>query len=75
METPTAATPTAALTKSQRFYQKHKAEIAERNKELVKCECGTFITRNNMAKHRKTQTHMLKAKIIKIEFVDDDEVE
>jgi len=70
METPTA---TPILTKSQRHYQAHKAEIAEKNKELVKCECGTFITRNNMAKHKKTQKHMLKAKIIKFEFIDDDE--
>jgi hypothetical protein len=70
METPTA---TPILTKSQRHYQAHKAEIAERNKEMVKCECGTFITRNNMAKHKKTQKHMLKAKIIKFEFVPDDE--
>jgi hypothetical protein len=64
---------TPKQTKSQRHYQAHKEEIAERNKEKVKCECGTFITRNNMAKHKKTQTHMLKAKIIKFEFVDDDE--
>lgn len=69
------ATPieTPKQTKSQRHYQAHKAEIAERNKEKVKCECGTFITRNNMAKHKKTTTHLLKAKIIKYEFVDDDE--
>ena len=62
---------TPILSKSQRHYQAHKAEIAEKNKEMIKCECGTFITRNNMAKHKKTQKHMLKAKIIKFEFVPD----
>ena len=60
-------------TKSQKYYQAHKEEIAEKNKEMIKCECGTFITRNNMAKHKKTTTHMLKAKIVKYEFVADDE--
>ncbi len=66
-------TPTPKQTKSQRFYQKHKEEIAERNKEKTTCECGTFITRNNMAKHKKTQTHMLKLKIIKYEFIPDED--
>ena len=60
------------LTKSQRFYQAHKEEIAERNKIKTKCECGAMITINNISKHRKTQTHMLKMKIIKYEFIDDD---
>ena len=70
METP-ITTEATKQTKSQRFYQNHKEEIKEKNKEKIKCECGTFITRNNMAKHKKTQKHMLKAKIIKFEFVPD----
>ena len=63
------------LTKSQRHYQNHKEEIAERNKEKVKCECGSSITRNNLAKHKKTTTQLLKAKIIKYEFVNEDEAD
>jgi hypothetical protein len=59
-------------TKSQRFYQNHKEEIAERNKVKIECECGTFISRNNIAKHKKTTSHMLKAKIIKYEFIEDE---
>ena len=59
------------LTKSQKFYQNHKEEIKEKNKEKLECECGTLITRNNMAKHRKTAKHLLKAKIIKFEFIPD----
>jgi hypothetical protein len=74
METPTT-TEAPKLSKHQRFYQKNKEEIKEKNKEKIQCECGTFITRNNMAKHKKTQIHMLKAKIIKFEFIKDDEVE
>jgi hypothetical protein len=70
METPT---PTPKQSKYQRFYQKHKEEIAEKNKEKIKCECGTFICRNNVSKHRKTQTHMLKLKIIKYEFIPDED--
>jgi hypothetical protein len=64
METP--------LTKYQKYYQANKSEIAERNKEKVKCECGKYITRNNIAKHKKTTTHLLKAKIIKFEFIPDE---
>ena len=60
------------LTKSQKYYQAHKEEIAEKNKQKIKCECGAMITINNISKHRKTQLHMLKAKIIKFEFIDDD---
>jgi hypothetical protein len=60
-------------TKSQKFYQAHKAEIAEKNKEKILCDCGTLITRNNMSKHKKTTTHMLKAKLIKYEFVADED--
>jgi ribosomal protein S27AE len=60
------------LTKSQKYYQAHKEEIAEKNKVKTKCECGAFITQNNMAKHKKTQIHMLKAKIVKYEFIDED---
>ena len=64
---------TKQQTKSQRFYQNHKEEIAEKNKIKTKCECGSYITPNNMSKHRKTTSHMLMAKIIKFEFVNDDE--
>lgn len=71
METPIQ--PQRVLSKSQKFYQNHKVEIAERNKEKIECECGTFITRNNMAKHKKTTTHLLKAKIIKFEFIAGEE--
>jgi len=59
-------------TKSQKYYQAHKEEISEKNKIKIKCECGAFITQNNMSKHKKTQIHMLKAKIVKYEFIDED---
>jgi hypothetical protein len=58
---------------SKRYYENHKAEIAERNKEHVKCDCGKLITRNNLAKHKKTTTHLLKLKIIKFEFIPDED--
>lgn len=59
-------------TKSQRYYNAHKEEIAEKNKQKIKCECGVLITLNNMAKHKKTTKHMLMAKIIKYEFIDSE---
>lgn len=59
-------------TKSQKHYQANKEAIAEKNKEKIKCECGILITRNNMAKHKKTTKHLLMAKIIKYEFIDSD---
>lgn len=40
--------------------------------QKIKCECGTLITRNYMAKHKKTTKHLLGAKIIKYEFIDSD---
>lgn len=59
-------------TKSQKHYHANKEAIAEKNKEKLTCECGILITRNNMAKHRKTTKHLLMAKIIKYEFIDSD---
>lgn len=74
METPTPdLILTPKLSKYQKYYQANKSEVAERNKEKVKCECGTYITRNNMSKHKKTTIHLLKTKIIKYEFIPDEE--
>ena len=60
-------------TPSQKYYQKHKEEIQEKNKEKIKCECGILITPQNIWRHKKTSKHLLKAKIIKYEFIPDDE--
>ena len=59
-------------TKSQKYYNAHKEEIAEKNKQKIKCDCGVLITLNNMSKHRKTTKHLLIAKIVKYEFIDSD---
>jgi len=39
------------------YYQEHKDEIKEKRKEIIKCECGSEITKSNLSNHRKTKKH------------------
>lgn len=39
------------------FYQRHKQEILEKNKEKVVCECGLEINKRHITRHTNSQTH------------------
>jgi ribosomal protein S27AE len=66
--------PLTQQERQRNYYEKNRETILEKNKEKQVClECGALITRLNMARHKKTTTHLLKAKIIKYEFIPDDE--
>lgn len=49
----------------KKYYQKNKEKILEKNKQKVECKCGKKVTRYNMSKHKKTESHKRVAKIIK----------
>jgi predicted GIY-YIG superfamily endonuclease len=51
-------------------YEQNKDNILEK----ITCECGCVITKCYLAKHQKTQKHLLLTKQIKYEFVDDNDV-
>ena len=54
--------------------ENNKDEIAKKRKEKITCECGCIVTIYHLARHRKTQKHLLLTKQIKYEFVDDTDV-
>lgn len=60
------------ICKNQRERKYKKSETAlqhkyARDKEKVLCECGSEVTRANIAKHRKSNIHALKMKVINLE--------
>lgn len=52
------------LLKSKDRYQKNKHLILEDIKVQVKCECGTFITKQHLARHRRTEKHNKKLQTV-----------
>ena len=43
--------------KNKEYYEANKEKILEKNKEKIKCECGCEVSRNDIAKHRRTNKH------------------
>ncbi len=43
---------------SKTFYQNHKEQILEKNKEIIMCICGCELRKRDMARHEKTQKHL-----------------
>ena len=41
----------------QKYYEKNKESFIQRNKEKISCDCGSIISRVNLARHRKTKKH------------------
>lgn len=39
------------------WYQKNKEELNEKRKEKVPCVCGSIVSKNNLARHNKSQKH------------------
>lgn len=67
--------PLTPAERQRTYYERHKEDIKDKNKEKKTCpDCGALITRQNLARHKKTTSHLLKAKIIKYEFINDDVV-
>ena len=50
------------LTYSQQYYQNNKERLLKYVNEKTKCDCGTIISRINMAKHRRTKKHANRMK-------------
>jgi hypothetical protein len=42
----------------KKYYEKKKEELLKKQKNKVECECGMFITKGCIAKHRKRQLHL-----------------
>ena len=40
------------------YYQKNKAQIKEKNKEKMTCECGSTFRKRDKARHEKTKKHI-----------------
>jgi len=46
------------MEKSKNYYEKNKHNIIERAAEKVKCECGCFVSKRHIARHKKTNKHL-----------------
>jgi hypothetical protein len=55
----------------KKHYENNKNKILEKQSQQITCECGCILSKCCLARHRKTQNHLLLTKQIKYEFVDD----
>ena len=55
------------LEYQKEYFKQNKDKINEK----ITCECGCIITKSVLARHKKTQNHLLLTKQIQYEFVDD----
>jgi hypothetical protein len=46
------------LSKNRSYREKNKDKIMAKNKEIIVCECGHSISRNNLSSHKKSQKHI-----------------
>lgn len=49
-------------TYSQKYYRENKERLLKYVNEKTKCDCGTIVSRINMAKHRRTNKHTNRMK-------------
>ena len=40
------------------YREKNKEHFKEKNKEKITCECGDYITKCNMLRHKKSKKHI-----------------
>ena len=43
----------------QAYYQANKQKISERDKQKIKCDCGSIVRRSDILKHNRTKKHNL----------------
>lgn len=48
-------------------YEKNKEKILEKQKEKITCECGALVSRNHLARHKKSMKHIKKTECIIID--------
>jgi len=40
------------------YYENNKEQIAQKHKEKITCECGSIVSHNHIARHRKSKKHI-----------------
>ena len=48
--------------RNQQYYKKNKDKISKKRKEKVQCQCGVFVSRHGLQKHKKSKKHRLLMK-------------
>jgi len=46
------------LEKNKKYRDNNKEKINEKKKEIIKCECGCEIVKNNLKRHQQTKKHI-----------------
>jgi hypothetical protein len=42
----------------KQYYEKHRDEVLKQQKEKIKCECGSFIRKSDIARHKQSKKHI-----------------
>lgn len=46
------------VERDKEYYEKNREEIKKKQKQKIECECGCFVTRWNISRHRKSPRHL-----------------
>lgn len=41
------------------YYDKHKPQVLEKARRIVKCECGFEVRYSNLSSHKKSNSHII----------------
>jgi len=44
--------------KRKEKYEQHKEQISLKRKEIIKCECGSIVRKDTLARHKRTKKHL-----------------
>jgi group I intron endonuclease len=55
----------------RQYREKNREYLNARKKEKIQCQCGSIVSRDYLAKHRKTKKHQeYLTSLVEIEFID-----
>ncbi len=54
--------------KKAEYREKNKEEINKKKAEKITCECGTIISKQRLAKHKKTKKHIKELEILELKL-------
>jgi len=52
--------------KKKEYRDNNKEEISRKKAEKITCECGTIISKQRLARHRRTQKHIKEMEILEL---------
>jgi hypothetical protein len=47
------------MIEMETYYDKHRPQVLEKARRVVKCDCGFSVRYSNLSAHRKTTPHII----------------